>query len=221
MKTFKKTRPAFSLIELVGVIAVIAILAAIIAPRVVETIKASRITQSIASINAVKTAAVDFTAKYSVIPTTDAESRFDDLLVTSGLLDGRFRIQVGAVPGTENAGDSWTWNASTGVWSAGSDGATQAGLSRIVALSSATTDPSASAGANFHLDGASDLPTGAVSVAAILESVPATDALEISTRLDGPGFSASDAATKDDTGRVAYAAPVDGVTDVYVYLLHR
>lgn len=215
----RRFHAGFSLVELVGVLAVIAILAAIIAPRVFETIHSAKITQTVAAVNAVKTATIDFTSRYSVLPVTDDQSRFDDVLVKAQLLDARFIAKVGN-PSAATEGDKWTYNQSTGQWEKDNSGDNQNSLTRVVCRSSNTGDPATSAGRNFRLDGSTDLPSSTV-IAAIIEDVPALDAWEISRRIDGEGFSGADENEKDSKGRVAYDSPSNGVTDVAVYILHR
>ena len=58
-------------------------------------------------------------------------------------------------------------------------------------------------------------------VEAVIPGVTGGDALALSTLLDGTGMSAADATLIDLRGRVKYAAPVSGVTTVYIYITHR
>lgn len=63
---------AFTLIEMIGVLAIIAILAAAIVPKVIETIRDSKISSAVASVNAARVAANQFHQRYESIP-LDAE----------------------------------------------------------------------------------------------------------------------------------------------------
>lgn len=69
-------------------------------------------------------------------------------------------------------------------------------------------------------DGTADVTTQNV-VQCKIAGVNASDAYELSRRLDGDNMSESDLTKKDIEGRVVYAAPVAGKTDVYVYIAHK
>ena len=86
-------------------------------------------------------------------------------------------------------------------------------------------------GANtaYDLDGsgaaANDADPAAFVVEAVVSGVAIADAIDISERLDGLGTAAAPlsfpAGGADLAGRVKYAAPVAGVTDVHIYICHR
>src|SRR5688500_1542516 len=88
----------FSLVEMNGVLAIIAILAVIIVPKVFSTIASSRITNAVGSANSMKAAVAEFATRYGTLPTTSGTSRFDDLLVTTGVLEQQFRTKLGTQP---------------------------------------------------------------------------------------------------------------------------
>jgi prepilin-type N-terminal cleavage/methylation domain-containing protein len=213
-------RAGFSLVEMIGVLAIIAILAVIIVPRVFSTIASSRITNAVASINSGKTAISDFAGKHGTVPVTNANARIDDLLLTAGMLDSRFQVKIGTQPvNPPVAGAAWTNNS--GTWTA-AGGANQAGQSRLICLTSTTATPSTANGANYQLDGSTDLPSGARVVSAVVVNCTAAEALEMSKRIDGEALSQAAAGTADDDGKVVYRAPnAQGVTTVYVYLAHQ
>jgi prepilin-type N-terminal cleavage/methylation domain-containing protein len=213
-------RSGFSLVEMIGVLAIIAILAVIIVPRVFSTIASSRITNTVASVNSAKTAISDFAGKYGTLPVTNANGRIDDLLLTAGMLDSRFQVKIGTQPANPPvAGATWTNNS--GTWTA-AGGANQGGQSRLICLASTTGAPSTTNGANYQLDGATDLPTGARVVSAVVVNCTATEALEMSKRIDGESLSQAAAGTVDDDGKVVYRVPnAQGLTTVYVYLAHQ
>lgn len=214
-----RSRKGFSLIELVGVIAVIAILAAIIAPRVVETIEQARIAQTVASIQAMRTSATKAAVSLNPVPLTDNQSRFDDLLIAMGLLDGRFRSAIG-VQDNANAADVWSFNASTGQWEKDTSGSNQNTYSRVVCKAKNSSNPANAGGCNFRLDGSTDLPAGARIVSVAVENVTPSQALALSREIDGPQRSESDATSDDHRGRVVYEEN-GNATDVFVYLLHQ
>jgi hypothetical protein len=162
----------------------------------------------------------EFSGKYGTIPTTNNTSRIDDLLVTAGYLEGRFAVKVGQQPANPmTAGATWTY--ASGTWSR-AGGSNQNNESRIGCLNSTTTAPSTANGANFRLDGSTDLPAGSRVVYAVIANVLAKEAHEISLRLDGDNLSAANATTADTAGKVVYAAPNgQGITDAYIYIAHQ
>ena len=75
----------------------------------------------------------------------------------------------------------------------------------------------------FLLDG-----TGATSttnaqfvVEAVLYNVSANDAKDLNDRIDGVALGAGNVTSPDNKGRVEYAAPSAGATDVYLYITGR
>lgn len=204
------------MVEMIGVLAIIAILAVIIVPKVFSTIASSRITHAVASINTMKTAVTDFSAKYGTVPTTNNNSRIDDLLVTAGMLEGRFIVKIGSTP-TNPAGS--TWANSSGTWTA-SGGTSQTSQSRVICQTSNTTAPSSANGRNFQLDGTTNVPAGSRVVAAVIDNLTGSEARELSLRIDGDMFTEPDASTADSAGKVVYKKPAGSglTTDVYIYI---
>jgi len=62
----------FTLIEMIGVLAIIGILSAAVAPKVIEAIRDAKVTSAISSVNAARTATLQYYAKYDRVP-TDAQ----------------------------------------------------------------------------------------------------------------------------------------------------
>lgn len=214
----KTSKRGFTLVEMIGVLAIIAILAVVIVPKVFAAISSSRVNSTIVSVDAVKTATTDFIAKYGVLPTTGGNARFDDLLRTAGFMDERFASKLGLQMDTYAVeGSTWTRN-SNGTWTA-TGGSNQGAQTRIISQTSNTTSPSTATGRNFQLDGATNLPAGSRVVAAMIESVPTSDAYKLSEALDGIAFSSESGA--DSKGKVVYRAPSSGVTDVFIYIVHQ
>ena len=85
MKTNKKNN-AFTLIEMVGVLAVIAILAALLVPKIFAAINDSRFSNTVASINSVKTATMSYFGKVGSFPAAGTVT-FDTLLVTTNCME--------------------------------------------------------------------------------------------------------------------------------------
>ena len=230
MKNVIRSRPfarqsGFSLVEMIGVLAIIAILAVVIVPKVFSTIASSRITNAVGSVTSMKSAVSDFAGKYGTIPLSTATSRIDDLLVTTGFLDNRFVVKIGNQPSNPRiAGDAWTQVA--GVWTPNAAGASQATESEVISLLSTAGVPSASAGTNYRLDGgataASNLPVNSRVVSAVIRNATIIEARELSSRIDGDALSnVLGSAAADNAGKVVYAAPVAGLTTVYVYIAHQ
>ena len=209
----------FSLVEMIGVLAIIAILAVVIVPKVFSTIASSRVTNAVGSVTSLKSAVTDFSGRYGTVPLTTANSRIDDLLVTTGLLDSRFVVKVGTQPANPIVAGA-TWAQTAGVWAA-TGGASQAGQSRITSLVSSTTAPSGAAGTNFRLDGATNLPANSRVVSAAIVNVTAAEARELSLKIDGEAFTQANTTSADNNGKVVYAAPAAGVATVYIYLAHQ
>ena len=216
----RTSRPAFSLIEMIGVLAIIAILAVAIVPRVFATINNSRVTSAVGSVNSIQNAVADFASKYGTLPVTNANSRIDDLLMSAGYLDNRFKVKIGTQPPNPSvAGAAWTYNA--GVWTA-AGGASQNNQSRVICLASKTTSPSTAAGANYQLDGSTNLPSGAFVTSVVLANVTGAQAQAISQAIDGDALSAANATTADAAGKVVYNTPNgQGLTTVYIYLAQQ
>lgn len=215
-----RRQSGFSLIEMIGVLAIIAILAVVIVPKVFTTIEGSRITAAVSSISAVRSAVTDFAGKYGTVPATNANSRIDDLLLAAGYMDSRFAVKIGTPPANPPvAGATWTY--ANGVWAA-AGGASQATQSRIIRLTSNVTAPSTANGANYQLDGVTNLPAGSLVVSAVLVNVTGNEAQQLSLKIDGDPYSAANATTADSAGKVVYNTPsAAGLTTVYVYLAHQ
>jgi prepilin-type N-terminal cleavage/methylation domain-containing protein len=218
MMHMSRSRRGFSLVEMIGVLAIIAILAVVIVPRVFSTIASSRLTSAIGSINSIKSAVSEFAGRYGTVPTTNANSRIDDLLLTAGYLEGRFVLKVGTQPSNPPVAGA-TWAYANGAWTA-TGGSSQATQTRITSVASTTATPGV--GTNYRLNGTTDLPTGSRAISAVIAGITGTEARELSLRIDGDGMSAANATAADTSGKVTYAAPnAAGTTTVYVYIAHQ
>jgi len=218
----RRSLHGFTLIEMIGVLAIIAILAVIVVPKVFSTIAGSRVTSAVASINSMRSAVTEFAGRYGTIPVTTANSRIDDLLMTAGMLDTRFSVKIGTQPASPIVAGA-TWANTTGTWQTTNAGTSQATQSRIICSTSTAVAPSTAAGANFRLDGATNLPAGSLVVAAVLVNITGAEARDLSLRIDGDSNSQTVATTADNAGKVVYAAPnaATGLTTAYVYLAHQ
>lgn len=188
-------RSGFTLIEMVGVLAVIAILAALLVPKIFAAINESRLNNAVGSINACKTATMNYFAKEGRFT---AGADFDAALLTAGYLEKPFDSKV------TSAG-----NADCEVVAC-TNGAANTGTGDFDLDGNGTAD---------------EVPVGSNVVQIKLVDVAADDAWELSQRIDGDsggGLTEADATTADAKGRVVYAAAgADGVTDVYIYIAHK
>jgi prepilin-type N-terminal cleavage/methylation domain-containing protein len=191
-KQVKEARAAFTLIEMVGVLAVIALLAAILVPKVFTAINNARYSNTVSSLNAVKTAATDYFGKYGRFGeiggakfNTASSNAWDKVLVAENFLERPFDTKLGDTPAIK------------------------------VVTSSGTTAGSSYC---FALNGVDVIPTGSSVVVGTVENVLPADALELSKRMDGDTLSATNTAVADTLGRVTYPA---GAGTVTIYLMHR
>jgi prepilin-type N-terminal cleavage/methylation domain-containing protein len=207
-KQSRRSSQGFTLIEMIGVLAVIAILASMLVPKIFEAINSARINNTVQSYNAIKTAVMDHYGKYGAInfvgipapghAAAGAElTAYDrNTLLVEGLIDKAFVARVGT---------NWVIQATP-----------------VAAATTAATVPT---GANeaYDLDGgvtANDAFPAAFVVEAVIQAVAIADAIEISERLDGVPLSVVGGGA-DLIGRVKYAAPTGGLTDVHIYIAHR
>lgn len=209
---------------MIGVLAIIAILAVIIVPKVFSTIESSRITNTVASVNSMKSAVSEYSGKYGTVPLANTTLRIDDLLVKAGLLESRFAVKIGNAPSGSAGG---TWNLANGVWTGTAGGTNQNAApiqSRIIALNSTQANPATANGANFCLNPSGNPPTLATDslplnsrvVVAVIAGVTPTEAFELSRRIDGDALSEADNTTADARGKVVYT--VGATRNVYIYL---
>lgn len=89
---------------------------------------------------------------------------------------------------------------------------------RVECRVSNTTSPETAAGANFFLDGSSNIAAGRRVVYVVIPNCPASLAYKISKKIDGDDFSTNES-TLDRKGAVVYALPANGATTVYIYVL--
>jgi prepilin-type N-terminal cleavage/methylation domain-containing protein len=102
-KLIRKSNKGFTLIEMIGVLAIIGILASVVAPKVIEAIRDAKVTSSLANLNTVKSASINYYARYNAYP-PDASR----LAVVPGTIEGFDRPygQTGTLTaGTTTFGD--------------------------------------------------------------------------------------------------------------------
>lgn len=213
-----RRKKGFTLVEMIGVLAIIAVLAVVIAPKVFSAIRSSRINGTLVSVDTFKTMSAEFVGKYGTLPVTNNNSRIDDLFIEAGLSDERFAAKIGLQSDIyAKEGAAWT-RGTNGAWTA-AGGSNQTSTSRIICKTSSTKAPNTAGGANFQLDGTKNIQSGARVISAFLKSVPEAEARELSERIDG--IELSTASGTDAKGKVVYNKPSNGITDVYVYMMHQ
>ncbi len=248
MKNTKKQRlltQGYSLLELVLVLAIVSVLVGLLLPKGFDALRNARIQQVAKTVDTLKTALADYITlpggngsiprtEGTNIPTSGASltgatdvakgngARLDSVLLATGKLERPLSLRMGTQGYVSTGtGNEMTWNQTSLAFVVTPDAAPQrnwSGVTRVEARSSAPgTLPSAALGANFRLDGTTDLTANLIVAYLVIPAVPAKDAYNLALAMNAPQLAPVEGAACD-TGVVAYAAPTNGVTDVYVYL---
>ncbi|WP_404424700.1 type IV pilin protein [Nibricoccus sp. IMCC34717] len=163
--------------------------------------------------------------------TVAAAARLDQVLVSAGITEKLLSFGMGNQASVaEGEGLDLAWSARKRAFfisDANGDASATAtaardwsSCSRLESrLSAPGLVPSAAGGANFRLDGATNLSANTVVAYVHLKEVPYKDALELAKALNGEGLLATNG-TAQDAGPVVFAAPGAGAstTDVFVYI---
>jgi prepilin-type N-terminal cleavage/methylation domain-containing protein len=248
MKTTKKSRlltQGYSLLELVLVLAIVSVLVGLLLPKGFDALRNARIQQVQKTVDTLKTALADYITlpggngsiprtEGANIPTSGAAltgatdpakgngARLDSVLLATGKLERPLSLRMGTQGfASTGTGNEMTWNQASLAFVVTPDAAPQrnwSGVTRVEARSSTpATLPSAALGANFRLDGLTDLTANQIVAYLVIPAVPAKDAYNLALVMNAPQLAPVEGAACD-TGVVAYAAPTNGTTDVYVYL---
>ncbi|MBA4181908.1 MAG: prepilin-type cleavage/methylation domain-containing protein [Anaerolinea sp.] len=245
-KTTQKNSHGYSLLELVLVLAVVSVLVGLLLPKGFDALRNARIQQVQKTAETLKTALTDFitmpggngsiprtegtgvpTSGAAVTGATDAAkgngARLDAVLLAVGKLEKPLSLRMGTqVYTSTGTGNEMSWSQSAQAFVVTPDAAPQrnwSGVTRLEARSSTpATAPSAAQGANFRLrDTTTNLAANLIVAYLVIPNVPARDAYELALAMNAPQLAPIEGAACD-AGIVAYAAPTNGVTDVYVYL---
>jgi prepilin-type N-terminal cleavage/methylation domain-containing protein len=203
----------FTLIELIGVLAIIGILAGILLPKVVQATARGKVNSTVFSINTLKTAAADYFGKNGSFPLRAgtganngavANGRFDADLLSGGFLDKLYSCAVGI--------QLYDTSALTG----------RTHVRSRTALNNGTVTINLNNGGNnFDLDSntaTADFTTANTIVSLMIPGTSVTDAVELNKLIDNETVTG---ATQNLTGRCIFSTPINGVTTVYVYLVHN
>lgn len=83
-------KAGFTLIEMIGVLAIIGILSAAVAPKVIEAIRDAKVTSAISSVNAARTATLQYYAKYDTLPIDGTLTPINNRGTASGTPNNNF-----------------------------------------------------------------------------------------------------------------------------------
>ena len=238
-------RRGYSLLELVLVLAIVAVLVGLLLPKGFDALRNARIQEVKTTVGTLKTALTDLitmpggtgsiprtegtgipTSGTALTGATDIAkgnaARLDAVLLATGKLERPLTLRMGSQVYTPSGtGNEIAWDQATGTFVMTPDAAPQRNWTGITRVEARTANPllapSAAEGANFRLDGITNRSANSIIAYLVIESCPAKDAHELAVSLNAPQLAPLEGAACD-TGMVAYAAPVDGTTDVYVYL---
>jgi prepilin-type N-terminal cleavage/methylation domain-containing protein len=235
----------YSLLELVLVLAVVSILVGLLLPKGFDALRSARVQQVQQLTDTLKTVLVDYLSmpggngslprtEGTGIPTTGAAltgatdlakgngARLDAVLTAVGKLERPIGVRMGSQVSTSTgSGNEMAWNQATQAWVMTPDAAPLRDWTTVARIEARTSNPllapSAALGANFRLDGSTNLAAFVVVAYLVIPAAAASDAWALAVAMNGNQPAPAPGAACD-VGQVAYAAPVNGVTDVYVYL---
>lgn len=235
----------YSLLELVLVLAIVSVLVGLLLPKGFDALRSARIQQVEKTVDTLKTALTDFVSmpggngslprtEGTGIPcsgaalsgATDAAkgngARLDAVLLATGKIERPLALRMGSqFYVSTGSGNEMTWNQALQAFVMTPDAAPQRNWTAVSRVETRTANPalapSAGQGANFRLDGTTNLNANYVVAYLVIPACPARDAYELALSMNGAQLAPAEGAACD-TGVVAYAAPANGVTDVYIYL---
>jgi prepilin-type N-terminal cleavage/methylation domain-containing protein len=238
-------KQGYSLLELVLVIAIIAVLVGLLLPKGFDALRNARIQQVEKTVDTLKTALTDYISmpggngslprtEGTGIPTSGAAltgatdvakgnaARLDAVLLAAAKLERPISLRMGTQSyASTGTGNEVTWNQAALAFVMTPDAAPQRNWTGVTRVEARTANPalapSVALGANFRLDGATNLNANYIVAYLVIPACPARDAYELALAMNGAQLAPAEGAASD-SGVVAYAAPANGVTDVYIYL---
>lgn len=238
-------KQGYSLLELVLVIAIIAVLVGLLLPKGFDALRNARIQQVEKTVDTLKTALTDYISmpggngslprtEGTGIPTSGAAltgatdvakgnaARLDAVLLAAAKLERPISLRMGTQSyASTGTGNEVSWNQAALAFVMTPDAAPQRNWTSVTRVEARTANPalapSAALGANFRLDGATNLNANYIVAYMVIPACPARDAYELALAMNGAQLAPAEGAASD-SGVVAYAAPANGVTDVYIYL---
>ena len=248
MKNAKNKRfytQGYSLLELVLVLAIVSVLVGLLLPKGFDALRNARIQQVEKTVDTLKTALTDYLSmpggngslprtEGTGIPTSGAAltgatdvakgnaARLDTVLLATGKIEKPLAVRMGTQSYTSTGtGNEVAWSQAALGFVMTPDAAPQRNWSTVTRVEARTANsapaPSAALGANFRLDGVTNINANYVVAYLVIPACPAKDAFELALSMNGAQLAPVEGAASD-SGVVAYAAPANGVTDVYVYL---
>jgi prepilin-type N-terminal cleavage/methylation domain-containing protein len=240
-----RSRRGYSLLELVLVLAIVSVLVGLLLPKGFDALRNARIQEVKSAANTLKTALTDLITmpggsgsiprtEGTGIPTAGAAlsgatdiakgngARLDTILLATGKMERPLSLRMGSqVYTSAGSGNELAWNQAVQAFVMTPDAAPLRDWSGITRVEARTANPalapSAALGANFRLDGVTNRSANVIVAYLVIRGCPAKDAYELALSMNAPQLAPVEGAACD-TGLVAYAAPLNGVTDVYVYL---
>mgnify|MGYP000868109740 CR=1 FL=1 len=244
-KKLVRSSRGYSLLELVLVLAVVAVLVGLLLPRGFEALRNARIREVQSTVNTLKAAITDYitlpggngsiprteganipTSGAALTGATDAAkgngARLDTVLLATGRLERPLSLRMGSqFYVSTGTGNEMQWNQASQAFTLTPDAAPLRNWSAVTRIEARSSNPalapSAAQGANFRLDGVTNRGANLVVAYLVITNCPARDAYELALAMNAPQLAPVEGSACD-TGLVAYAAPANGVTDVYIYL---
>ncbi|MDI1335800.1 MAG: type II secretion system protein [Lacunisphaera sp.] len=240
-----KNLQGYSLLELVLVLAIVSVLVGLLLPKGFDALRNARIQEVKSACNTLKTALTDLitmpggsgsiprtegtnipTSGAALSGTTDTAkgngARLDTILLALGKIERPLSLRMGSqVYTSTGSGNEMAWSQAAQAFVMTPDAAPLRDWSGVTRAEARTANPalvpSAAQGANFRLDGVTNRNANVIVAYLVIRSCPAKDAYELALSMNAPQLAPVEGAACD-AGLVAYAAPLNGVTDVYVYL---